>query len=198
MSDQLFFKPEIIIPYDTGDDLSKDAKMNMLAGLYRPLKIFITYDKHDIKKWVVPFVLTDIPISIVEEYYTHKLQQEDYATSYEDGDHLLALIQALVDAESMGYMFFFVVNMTKAKWMVVFTRDLPENIKDWKGHPLIQCKQRFYKAPENACNSCQKESKTLLRCSKCKTAKYCSEKCQKYDWKRRHKAICSKFILVLE
>jgi hypothetical protein len=42
---------------------------------------------------------------------------------------------------------------------------------------------------ENECLSCGKETKKLLKCSKCKIVKYCSRECQKIDWKK-HKKKC--------
>jgi hypothetical protein len=44
--------------------------------------------------------------------------------------------------------------------------------------------------------SCQNLSCThsgVLRCTRCSQASYCSKKCQKQDWKRRHQAACHNF-----
>jgi len=40
------------------------------------------------------------------------------------------------------------------------------------------------------CKYCTKWGNNLLVCSGCKKARYCSEGCQKKDWKRRHKSEC--------
>lgn len=36
----------------------------------------------------------------------------------------------------------------------------------------------------------------LFTCSKCKTAKYCSQKCQRLDWKQNHKKTCRTNIVI--
>jgi hypothetical protein len=48
-----------------------------------------------------------------------------------------------------------------------------------------------YKNP-NLCFVCKKDEKDfkLFQCSVCKSVKYCSQECQKLDWKS-HKIICS-------
>ena len=33
--------------------------------------------------------------------------------------------------------------------------------------------------------------KDLLKCSRCKTARYCSKECQRYHWKNGHKQLCN-------
>jgi len=43
-------------------------------------------------------------------------------------------------------------------------------------------------APE--CSSCGKASGALKRCSRCKSAAYCSVECQKRAW-RQHKLVCA-------
>ncbi|KAI0973731.1 putative MYND domain protein [Xylaria arbuscula] len=44
---------------------------------------------------------------------------------------------------------------------------------------------------QGTCNSCKKDSAELKRCSKCHTTLYCSQDCQKADWKM-HKKVCGK------
>ena len=43
------------------------------------------------------------------------------------------------------------------------------------------------------CDECRAvlDAKKVLRCTKCKACFYCSEKCQKRNWKRIHKGVCS-------
>merc|ERR1712113_546178 len=45
--------------------------------------------------------------------------------------------------------------------------------------------------PPPQCQSCATPCEKPLRCGTCKTATYCSAKCQKEDW-RFHKRICKK------
>ena len=40
------------------------------------------------------------------------------------------------------------------------------------------------------CFNCGKGAKTLLKCTKCLVAKYCSKACQEEDWKKIHKKTC--------
>ncbi|EXJ91678.1 hypothetical protein A1O3_00228 [Capronia epimyces CBS 606.96] len=44
--------------------------------------------------------------------------------------------------------------------------------------------------PSGQCAACRKTT-NLKRCAKCKTTQYCSQECQKTDWKE-HKKSCSK------
>ena len=32
----------------------------------------------------------------------------------------------------------------------------------------------------------------LMKCDKCRVARYCSRRCQKYDWIKNHKQLCHK------
>ena len=45
-----------------------------------------------------------------------------------------------------------------------------------------------------ACNHCNRMSKPdqLKKCSRCKSATYCSKECQAADWDSHHKTICKK------
>jgi len=45
---------------------------------------------------------------------------------------------------------------------------------------------------KRSCMYCQKVGMDLLRCSACEIAVYCNAKCQKLDWKQRHKKWCNK------
>ena len=47
----------------------------------------------------------------------------------------------------------------------------------------------YHGGDEIGCGSCHKTKGTTLICSRCKEQVYCSEKCQKKDY-RRHKACC--------
>lgn len=44
----------------------------------------------------------------------------------------------------------------------------------------------------NHCNNghCRRENVRLKKCSRCKKVRYCSRKCQKTDWKSKHRTIC--------
>ena len=42
---------------------------------------------------------------------------------------------------------------------------------------------------DNACHVCKTKVDKLLRCSRCKTVKYCSKKCQRNHW-ARHEQVC--------
>jgi len=44
------------------------------------------------------------------------------------------------------------------------------------------------------CNNCDKILKKVLLCSKCKICHYCDVTCQKADWNKRHKKICTDFL----
>ena len=49
--------------------------------------------------------------------------------------------------------------------------------------------------PMDACDSCKRrrvEGQKLQVCSGCRVAHYCSEVCQKLDWKMNHKKVCPK------
>ena len=43
------------------------------------------------------------------------------------------------------------------------------------------------------CNKCAKAGTHLKRCSRCRMAYYCSEKCQKADWKNHKETFCDRF-----
>lgn len=45
------------------------------------------------------------------------------------------------------------------------------------------------KTEEKVCHLCKKSNVKLLKCSKCKTTRYCSSECQKQDWPQ-HKQTC--------
>jgi len=47
------------------------------------------------------------------------------------------------------------------------------------------------------CHTCKKSSKQMKKCSDCKVAYYCSEKCQKEDWKS-HKTECRRLKVMFE
>lgn len=49
--------------------------------------------------------------------------------------------------------------------------------------------ENVWKLPSNSGNS------SLLRCSSCRSTFYCSSKCQRIDWKSRHKTICPSLTL---
>lgn len=59
--------------------------------------------------------------------------------------------------------------------------------------PRTQATQSQSQSQEESCLKCgaatTKAGNPLLRCSKCKTVKYCSPDCQKKDWKK-HKQMC--------
>lgn len=42
----------------------------------------------------------------------------------------------------------------------------------------------------SACDACKVKKEGLMRCARCKKFYYCSEKCQKADWKAGHKGSC--------
>ena len=47
---------------------------------------------------------------------------------------------------------------------------------------------------KNKCNACKRrrgKDVKLKQCSQCKDVAYCSRKCQKYDWKHKHRFYCS-------
>ncbi|OQR81458.1 hypothetical protein THRCLA_23366 [Thraustotheca clavata] len=48
------------------------------------------------------------------------------------------------------------------------------------------------------CFRCDQTGETLLRCSRCRVATYCSRKCQVEHWKKQHKAECGKQQLSLK
>ncbi|KAK0624465.1 N-lysine methyltransferase SMYD2 [Lasiodiplodia hormozganensis] len=43
---------------------------------------------------------------------------------------------------------------------------------------------------ENECETCGKDSDTLLRCGRCRKVRYCNIECQKKAWKK-HKQVCA-------
>lgn len=67
----------------------------------------------------------------------------------------------------------------------------------WKKHEIIcqyLCNMRMSSDFDDCCHtcdSCGKQSVKKFRyCSRCKKVYYCSEKCQKKDWKTQHKKEC--------
>ena len=50
---------------------------------------------------------------------------------------------------------------------------------------LLQCEYN-----PKCCSYCGQGMDVLKTCSRCKTAKYCSQKCQEKDWPRKHKQHC--------
>ena len=40
------------------------------------------------------------------------------------------------------------------------------------------------------CTKIEKEKRQFRACSRCRVAYYCSEACQKVDWRKRHKKVC--------
>ena len=69
------------------------------------------------------------------------------------------------------------------------TGNLEENLKTFSRQKLalVQCEY-----DPKRCGFCEKifPLTELRRCTKCKTAKYCSKECQTEDWERRHKKHC--------
>jgi len=41
-----------------------------------------------------------------------------------------------------------------------------------------------------SCSNCGKSGTQLLRCARCKTARYCNQSCQAMHWKSSHKLTC--------
>ncbi|CAB9518656.1 expressed unknown protein [Seminavis robusta] len=70
---------------------------------------------------------------------------------------------------------------TKDNW---FSPDFDEE----QGQSLIQAVQESI-----GCFECG-EPNAKLRCSRCKLAKYCSPACQRADWKKSHKQLCSMYL----
>jgi hypothetical protein len=68
-----------------------------------------------------------------------------------------------------------------------------DNIEDSDDEKVQPEKQAATEAPVETphCYNCHKEVRTPLRCSVCKKATYCSQQCQKDDW-RYHKRSCKK------
>ena len=60
---------------------------------------------------------------------------------------------------------------------------------------LLQCEYDPKK-----CSRCGKSAsvENLKQCSRCKSAKYCSQKCQAEDWKSKHKAHCKEIMRLME
>ena len=48
------------------------------------------------------------------------------------------------------------------------------------------------------CSHCGKLDSNLKRCSRCKTAVYCSRDCHALDWKSKHKAECREIVRLKE
>ena len=69
------------------------------------------------------------------------------------------------------------------------TGNLEENLKTFSRQKLalVQCEY-----DPKRCGFCEKifPLTELRRCTKCKTAKYCSKECQTEDWEQRHKKHC--------
>lgn len=53
---------------------------------------------------------------------------------------------------------------------------------------------KFIINDRNTCANCEKKKTKLSRCSNCKRVLYCSIECQKEDWFKSHKNMCTKII----
>ncbi|CAF0800959.1 unnamed protein product [Brachionus calyciflorus] len=62
---------------------------------------------------------------------------------------------------------------------------------------LLDSKDAKFTNKNTQCFNCSVEKETLLRCSKCKLALYCSTECQKKSWATHHKSLCSQFDILL-
>ena len=58
---------------------------------------------------------------------------------------------------------------------------------------LMQCEYN-----DKCCNHCGQSGGLLKTCSRCKTAKYCSQECQTDDWKKKHKIHCREIMRLRE
>jgi hypothetical protein len=60
-------------------------------------------------------------------------------------------------------------------------------------HQEERQERREKKAKQVTCDTCKKRSSytKMKKCSRCRSATYCSVECQKQDW-NRHKATCQK------
>jgi hypothetical protein len=58
------------------------------------------------------------------------------------------------------------------------------------GFPAVRDRGNNGETHSTGCEFCGKiDGATIMKCSRCKTATYCSKDCQKRDWKK-HKAVC--------
>ncbi len=48
---------------------------------------------------------------------------------------------------------------------------------------------------DSKCYCCGKTTKSLKLCSGCQTVYFCSKKCQKINWKKKHRYSCTKILL---
>uniref|UniRef100_A0A6C0CGX5 MYND-type domain-containing protein n=1 Tax=viral metagenome TaxID=1070528 RepID=A0A6C0CGX5_9ZZZZ len=68
------------------------------------------------------------------------------------------------------------------------------NREDWKkAHADLDLAMPGVVAKRKICAHCSKPARD--KCSKCCAAYYCSEECQKKDWKIRHKVLCQHFVM---
>lgn len=79
----------------------------------------------------------------------------------------------------------FLFSYLKENTEEIFTGNIEKILID-----LIKRNEIIYSLKEEFCHKCNKLYEKLMRCSKCKTIKYCSAKCQKDDWEK-HKIICN-------
>lgn len=70
------------------------------------------------------------------------------------------------------------------------------------GHVILETKSPLLAVVESyalndVCSSCLYAKPSLKHCTACKTTRYCSQACQKRDWKSNHKSVCPAFARAL-